>query len=131
MTAAAPAPAQHKKILIVDDMTSMANLWKLKFAQMGYDVDMSKDGVDAMHALESQHFDAVLLDLYMPNKNGFEVLEEKSHTQNSSTPTYVVTSSIKEEDISRAKALGAKAAFLKYQTSPKELVSILSTDLKA
>lgn len=127
MTAA--APAQHKRILIVDDMTSMANLWKMKFAQMGYDVDMTKDGEEAMHALENTHFDAVVLDLYMPNKDGFQVLREKTHTQNSATPTYVVTSSIKQEDVSKAKELGARAAFLKYQTSPKELVSILADDM--
>lgn len=120
---------KHKKILVVDDLKVMADLWKTKFMQMGFDVDMTSDGEEALHALQSKHFDAVLLDLSLPKKNGFEVLEEKVKTQNSATPTFVITGSIKPEDVTRAKKLGAKAAFMKYQTSPKEVISALTSTI--
>lgn len=119
----------HKRILVVDDLSVMANLWKSKFQQMGFDVDISNDGEEAMQALKERHFDAVLLDIYMPKKDGFSVLREKTTTQNSATPTFVVSSSIKQEDLAKATQLGAKRTFLKYQTSPKEVISALVTEM--
>ena len=117
-----------KRILIVDDQLTMAELWRMKFTQMGYNVQLVRDGLDAINLLKEDKFDLILLDLYMPKKDGFTVLAEKAATQNADTPTYVITSSIKDDDLIHAKALGAKRSFLKYQTSPKEVVSAVEAE---
>ena len=100
----------------------MANLWKRKFEREGYDVDVSRNGHDALEEMDKDRFDAILLDLYMPVLTGFDVLKGRSKTKSSSSPVYVVTSSLRDEDIDRAKELGARAGFLKYRTSPHEVV---------
>lgn len=126
---ASPANTRVKNILIVDDQETMAELWKMKFSQMGFDIVMAKDGEQAIDALNMRHFDIILLDLYMPKKDGFDVLARKGETLNRDTPTYVITSSVRDEDITKAKKLGATRAFIKYQTSPKEVIDAVQAEL--
>lgn len=107
----------------------MSNLWRIKFDQMGFAVTIGKDGDEALDYMSKQVFNAILLDIYMPNKNGFEVLAKKGETLNAHTPTYVITSSTKDEDLTHALELGAKKSFLKYQTSPKEIAEVVKEEL--
>lgn len=118
-----------KNILIVDDQLTMAELWRMKFTQLGFGVQLVRDGLDAIDVMRQRKFDLILLDLYMPKKDGFAVLAEKVTTLNADTPTYVITSSIRDDDLIHAKALGAKRSFLKYQTSPKDVVSAVEDEL--
>jgi len=120
-----------KSILIVDDQKIMANLWRIKFEQIGFEVQTGKDGEEALDFMNKQKFDAILLDIYMPNKNGFEVLSQKGDTLNKHTPTYVITSSVKDQDLTYALELGAKKSFLKYQTSPREITEAVIVELKS
>jgi CheY-like chemotaxis protein len=119
-----------KSILIVDDQEVMAGLWRIKFEQNGFIVASAKDGLQALDVMNKNKFDAILLDIYMPNMNGFEVLSKKHETLNGETPTYVITSSTKDDDQAHALELGARESFLKYQTSPKEIAEIVKRELK-
>ena len=111
-----------KTILVVDDEAKMADLWRRKFENEGYHVDVVHNGQEALDEMNVKIFDAILLDLFMPKKSGFDVLSERAKTKNSQSPVYVVTGSLRDEDVERAKELGAKEAFLKYRISPKDVV---------
>ncbi len=122
MPAAADPTIVAKKILVVDDESKMADLWRRKFENEGYQVDVVHNGQEALDEMNIQKFDAILLDLFMPKVSGFEVLSAKAKTKNSQSPVYVVTGSLRDEDVEHAKELGAKEAFLKYRISPKDVV---------
>lgn len=119
----APDSTLTKKILIVDDEAPMAQMWRKKFEREGYRVDIASNGEKALDEMQKDTFDAIILDLYMPLKNGFEVLREKGKTKNSGVPVYVVTGSVVDDDLEKAKELGAKQTFLKYRTSPQDVVT--------
>lgn len=111
-----------KHILIVEDERSIAQALSLKFTREGYYVTVAYDGVSALEKLHEMHFDGVVLDLLMPQKNGFDVLRERTKTKNSKTPIFVLSAVGAEEEINAAKSLGAAKYFLKSQTTLKEVV---------
>jgi two-component system, OmpR family, alkaline phosphatase synthesis response regulator PhoP len=66
----------RRAVLIADDDPPLLNLLRMIVARTGdFDVVTCRDGEEAIRELERRHFDVVLLDLMMPRRNGFDVLE--------------------------------------------------------
>jgi CheY-like chemotaxis protein len=109
-----------KKILVAEDEKPMANALKLKLESEGYQVVLAFNGKEAIEALESEKFDLLLLDLVMPEKTGFDVLEEIK-SKNLSIPVIVLSNLAQEEDIGKAKKFGVINYFVKSNTSLSEI----------
>jgi len=103
-----------KKILIVDDEKTVTEALQMKLAPEGYDVVLAPDGREALTLMEKESFDLVLLDIIMPNMDGFDVLAEMKEKK-IMTPVIVLSNLGQDEDISRAKALGAVDFLVKVQ----------------
>ncbi|MFZ1687078.1 MAG: response regulator [Flavobacteriales bacterium] len=67
------ASARKKRVLVVDDELDTAIILSLLLKRMGYEVLTAYDGVDGMNWVDRVHPDAILLDLGMPDMDGFEV----------------------------------------------------------
>ncbi|MGC8867114.1 MAG: response regulator transcription factor [Elusimicrobiales bacterium] len=65
-----------KKILVVDDDVIFRHLVKELLENNGYEVHTAKDGVDGLEKLKIEKYDLVILDVNMPNLNGFETLSK-------------------------------------------------------
>ncbi len=111
----------QKKILIAEDEKPMANALGLKLSSVGYETTLVYDGEAAMAAVKDSSFDLILLDLVMPKKDGFFVLAELRKLK-ISTPVIVSSNLSQEEDIKRAKNLGAADYFIKSDTTLAEIV---------
>jgi two-component system, OmpR family, response regulator VanR len=110
-----------KKILIVDDEKPLAKALELKLAHEGFETMAVFNGSEAIEALKKSSYDLALLDLVMPQEDGFAVLENMKKL---GTKTVVIVSSnlSQEEDIARAKALGATDYFVKSDTTLADIV---------
>jgi len=64
------------RILVVEDEPRMAALLQRGFTDEGYAVDVSTDGVDALWIATENPFDAIVLDVMLPGKNGYDVCRE-------------------------------------------------------
>jgi adenylate cyclase len=64
----------HAKILIADDDRDSCEILGRFLRRLGYEVGFAHDGAEAITAAASEEFDLILLDLVMPNGNGFDVL---------------------------------------------------------
>ncbi len=64
------------KILVVDDETSMRNLFSIMLTKEGYEVDTAEDGAAAMSLLDSKIYDLVVTDIMMPKMKGTELLKK-------------------------------------------------------
>ncbi|PLX28394.1 hypothetical protein C0581_02595 [Candidatus Parcubacteria bacterium] len=107
--------AGKKKILIAEDEKPMAKALELKLNNSGYEAKAVFDGVEAVEALEQDKYDLMLLDLMMPKKDGFGVLEDMK-AKKIKVPVIVSTNLSQDADIERAKKLGAKDYFVKSDT---------------
>ncbi len=111
-----------KKILIAEDERPMAQALETKLKNEGFDARAVFDGGEVIKILAKEKYDVLLLDLMMPIKDGFAVLEELKATNNK-IPVIVSTNLNQEEDLSRARKLGAKDYFVKSDTPINEVVN--------
>ncbi len=83
---------EKKKILVVDDEFSVANLIKINLEDAGYQVDIALDGKSAIKKIDSDLPDLITLDLLMPKMNGFQLLKTlKSDRQYCKIPVIIVS----------------------------------------
>jgi len=66
----------NKKILVVDDEKSIADIIKFNLEKEGFEVELSYDGEDAVRKIYSENPDLIILDIMLPKKDGFQVLRE-------------------------------------------------------
>lgn len=94
-------------ILVVDDSAYSRKKARLALKAEGHEVVEAKNGRDGLDKLAEHNPDCVLLDLLMPEMDGFEVLEDLQN-QNNATPVLVVSADIQESTLSKVFELGAK-----------------------
>lgn len=93
----------RKRILVVDDELAIIKILKIKLRVSGYDVVTALDGQQALDLVRSESPDLMVLDVIMPNKDGFEALRElRMHSQ-----LPVIVCSARPENAQRAYELGA------------------------
>jgi two-component system copper resistance phosphate regulon response regulator CusR len=93
------------KVLIVDDETKTADYLHRGLTEQGYVVDVAATGPDGEHLALSQDYDVIVLDVMLPDKDGFEVL--KSLRQNKQTPVIMLTARDSVDDRVRGLRDGA------------------------
>lgn len=110
-----------QKILIAEDEKPMARALEIKLNKVGFETTVVFDGVEAISELTSNKYDLLLLDLMMPNKDGFSVLEDIK-TKKIKVPVIVSTNLNQKDDIEKAMSLGAKDYFVKSDTPISDVV---------
>lgn len=119
-----------KKILLAEDDTFISRAYGDGFTRAGFDVVLAHDGVEALSKIRSEKPDIILLDIIMPDKNGFEVLEEiKKDKGFSNIPVIVLSNLGQQSDIEQGKKLGAVDYLIKSNTSMKEVVEKVRSHL--
>jgi len=111
---------RNKTILVVDDEERMARFIRLNLEHDGFQVVEAHKGMDAINELRTKMPDVVLLDVMMPDIDGFEVLQMIRET--SSVPVIMLTAKGEEDDRVRGLELGADD-YVTKPFSPRELVS--------
>ena len=65
-----------KKVLIVEDDAAQRVLYEMEISDMGYEVILARDGLEAVEKVTSQKPDVIILDLMLPNMHGLEALRK-------------------------------------------------------
>lgn len=112
------------KILIVEDDAFLQKILVTKFTKEGYDVVGTGDGAEALSLMKAEMPSFVLLDLILPNTNGFEILAEMmTDDKLKKIPVFILSNLGQEEDMTRAKELGAVDFLVKTDLSINEVVT--------
>lgn len=112
-----------KKILIVEDNDVLLRVIKNRFVSSGWEVSVAENGNEVIPGLQLSKPDLVLLDLILPGKSGFEVLEDmKKDPELKHIPVLVVSNLGMEDDVKKALALGANDYFIKTQHQLTEII---------
>ncbi len=104
-----------KKILIVEDETSLAETLKMRFEAAGYSVDIAGDGQDALAKVRQDKPNLILLDIMLPRIDGYKVCRIlKFDEKYRHIPVIMLTAKTQEEDQELGFSVGANA----YITKP-------------
>jgi len=118
--------SDKKKILIIDDEADLIALAKQRLEAGGYRVFYAEDGEDGIKMAAKEKPDLILLDIMMPKKDGFEVLQHlKSDANMWNIPVVMLTVRTETEAMFKAKDLGAVDYFIKTDDW-QELVKYIS-----
>ncbi len=112
-----------KKILIVEDDSFLQGLEATKMIKSGYDVVSAQTGEEAMEKIMEPGIDIILLDLLLPNFDGFEILKKIKTTESIKNIPVIIFSNLSEtKDIEKAISLGATKFMVKSNFSLEELI---------
>jgi DNA-binding response OmpR family regulator len=110
-----------ERILVVEDEVHLAQGLLFNLRAEGYDVVLASDGEQALTLLGRERFDAVLLDVMLPGKSGFEVASELRQSQNY-VPLLMLTARGRPEDVLQGFTAGADD----YLSKPFDLSILLA-----
>ncbi len=97
-----------KKVLVVDDEEVIRKFLSIHLVKWGYKVKEAVDGAEALEQLGNEDFDFILLDIIMPKKDGWQVLEEmRSNPKTKDIPVIILTAKNEDSDMFRGYDLGA------------------------
>lgn len=114
----------NKKILIAEDDEFLIKVMNNRLKKEGFHVDTANDGLSALEQITKNNYQVVLLDLIMPNMDGFEVLTELKKLKNQ-TPVLVFSNLSQEEDRKEVIELGAKGYYIKSDISIHDIVEVI------
>jgi len=118
------------KVLLVEDDPFLSNLLKVRLQKENVDVTLARDGEEALKRIEENKPGLVLLDLILPKKSGFEILEKIStDPQLKDMPIIILSNLGQTSDIQRGKELGAIEYYVKAKISIDDLVGKIKTFL--
>ncbi len=100
---------EQRKILLVEDETSLAHLVSIQLKSYGFKVQIASNGDQARESLEKEPFDVILLDWMLPEESGIDILKKMrlSDKPYSKTPVIFVTALTSPGNIIQALELGA------------------------
>lgn len=122
--AATGQPGKHpKRILLVEDDQSLANVYVTRLREEGFDVRHVSDGEEALAAARAYKPDLVLLDVMMPKVSGFDVLDILRNTpETANLKVIMLTALSQQSDQDRAKSLGADDYLVKSQVVISDVI---------
>ena len=121
------------KILVVEDELMMRDLVVRKLAGTGFDVKIAADGKEALDVWRTEIPDIVLLDLIIPEIDGFEVLKtirSEASPAIANTPVIVLSNLWSNEDILKAQNLKIQGYLVKAYYTPEDILQKVNEVLK-
>ena len=122
----------ERTVILAEDDQFISRAYVAGLQQAGFRVVPVYRGDEVVHAIEREHPDIVLLDLIMPFKTGFEILETlHTHPTAQRVPVFVFSSLAQDKDKDEAFRLGAKDYIEKSNVTLQEVVDKIQAYLGA
>jgi len=103
-----------KVILIADDSSTMRKFVSFSLKMKNFEVVAAEDGMDALEKLSQTRVDLAIVDLNMPNMDGFELIETIRGSEDyAELPVIILSSERSEATIARGKTVGANSYIVK------------------
>lgn len=120
-----------RKVLIIEDNADLQDIYQLAFQDAGYDVKISGNGLLGITDIVEYAPDVVVLDIMMPEMNGYDFLRALKHNTSISVPVVVVSNLAQDQDRQQALTAGATAYLVKANYTGSELVEEVTKCISA
>jgi DNA-binding response OmpR family regulator len=112
-----------KIILMVEDDSFLRNLYRDKLEKEGFGFIEATSGIEGMNKIVNENPDLIILDLLLPMRGGFDILEEMNKSDMIAEIPVIVLSNLKQKnDIDEARRLNARDYFIKSETNFSEII---------
>lgn len=119
------------KILLVEDDKMILDMYKNRFEKEGYEVLTTDRGSEAMELARKEKPKIVLLDIILPEVDGFTILKNlKSDAATKKIPVLMLTNLGQESDQSKGAESGAAGYFVKSQHTPADILKKVEEIIK-
>jgi CheY-like chemotaxis protein len=119
-----------KQILIIEDDIFLAEVLVNKLVASGFKAEVSNNGKEGLRRIKSMHPDLILLDIILPEMNGYQILEAKQADPDiKDIPVIIVSNSGQPVEVKRALTLGVKNYLIKADIDPDEAVEKVKEEL--
>ncbi len=126
----ATSGASKRRILIVEDEKPLSHALELKLGSCGYETVVAATGAEGLKLAAEGKFELILLDLILPEMDGFTMLEQL-RGKKVSTPVIVLSNLGQNEDRKRVEAFDIKQYCVKSNTPLSTIVDIVKSLLPA
>ena len=112
------------KIAIIEDDQVISQMYRMKFEADGFDVQLASNGKHGVELVEVFSPDIILLDLQMPEMDGFEALKIiRGNDWGKTIPVIILTNLGEEESPRELKSLGIHSYIVKANLTPRQVVA--------
>lgn len=119
-----------KKVFVVEDDVFLSSIMTSKISEHNLDVQAFNSGEGLVEALKTNIPDVLILDIFLPGKNGLDILQDlRADEKTKNLPVFVISNTDEKKDRDRATELGA-TFIIKAVTDPDEIVKEISTVFK-
>ena len=123
--------AKKKKLLIVEDDKMIGTMYKTKLEQEGFIVLQAEDGSQGLEMAIRDKPDLIMLDVIMPQLDGFTVLQElRGNPSTKHTPIIMLTNLGTDEDKAKGQKFGATDYIVKANLTPSQVSELIKKYLK-
>lgn len=118
--------SHKKRVLLIDDEADLREIYSLELSRQGFDVLLAKNGDEGMKTIRKERLDAILLDLQMPAKNGFDVLKSLEEDETLRTIPVIILSNVDEEaSFKKVGHFETRFYLVKALTTPVKVARLL------
>lgn len=111
------------RVMLIEDDAYISDMYKIKLESEGLVVTDANDGRVGLEILCKEDFDLVLLDVVMPNMDGFEVLQKiRKNRKTKDVPVIMLTNLGQKDSVEKGLRLGATDYIVKAHFTPSEVV---------
>ncbi len=114
--------AERRRLLIVDDDAPIRAMLATVAARKDLDIEIARDGAEAIERINHDGYDVIVLDLMMPRVDGFAVLDHIRQTQPHKLRRTIVASAIPEKEVTRQLPV----AVYRIHTKPFDIRALMA-----
>lgn len=120
-----------KSILLVEDDPFLVDIYTTKLTEAGFSLQVATNGKEALKKIKEDTVDLLLLDIVLPNFNGWEILRKIEKDDNLKSLKVVILSNLGEkEEIEKGLKLGVAKYLVKAHYTPSEVAEEIKKILK-
>lgn len=120
-----------KKILLIEDDPFLVDIYSTKLKESGFSVEVASNGKEGLEKIKKEDFDLVVLDIVLPQMDGWEVLREVQNNPDlQETRIFVFSNLGQKEEVEKGLEMGAIRYFVKAHFTPKEVVEEINKTLE-
>ncbi len=120
-----------KTILLVEDDPFLIDIYKNKLKEVGFNIEIAEDGEEALSKMKKKKPDLMLLDIVLPNVDGWEILKKTRTDPDLKDLKVIILSNLGQKDeVEKGMSLGATKYLIKAHFTPSEVVEEIKKLLK-